>query len=102
MPDTHIILLAGKRTSYTGAHPSVRRGAGQVLRLRVRAGHHLQLREGVLHPGRAGHGGRDSGDVEEGRPQTDRVRRQLPGRGNHLTRAERRRPYLKVGQGNDR
>ena len=82
-------MQIGKRAPHTGAHPPVRRGAGQVLRLGVRAGHHLQLREGVLHPGRARHGGRDPGDVEEGRPQADRVRRQLPGGGDHLAGAER-------------
>ena len=55
----------GQRAADAGDYPQLCGAPGPVLRQRVRAGHHLQLREGVLHPGRVPHGRRDPGDLQE-------------------------------------
>ncbi|CAM9257396.1 unnamed protein product [Ectocarpus sp. 8 AP-2014] len=46
--------------------PPVRGGAGPLLRECLRARHHLQLPQGVLHPRRALHRGGTAGKFEEG------------------------------------
>jgi hypothetical protein len=69
----------GERAGHPGSHPGVCGGARQVLRERVRAGPHLPLGQGQLHPGRDCHGR----DGASGAPELSG--RQQPSGGGPIT-----------------
>ena len=61
----------GQRAALSGDHTPLRRAAGQVLWLGLRAGHYFQFREGLLHTRRIHSGRRGVRHQQKDHPKID-------------------------------